>query len=61
VFSENDLVNLENYQIAIKLMIDGHSSRPFLAKTLPLPLSKNQNRQKVIEVSRQRWAARESQ
>ena len=56
VFSENDLVNLANYQIAIKLMIDGHSSRPFLAHTLPLPLSKNQNKQKVIEVSRQRWA-----
>lgn len=56
VFSESDLVNLANFQIAIKLMIDGHSSRPFLAHTLPLPLSKNQNRQKVIEVSRQRWA-----
>ncbi len=55
VFSENDLVNLANYQIAIKLMVDGHSSRPFLAQTLPLPLSRNQNRPKVIEVSRQRW------
>lgn len=60
VFSENDLVNLANYQIAIKLMIDGHSSRPFLAHTLPLPLSKNQNRNKVIEVSRQRWASKDS-
>lgn len=56
VFSESDLVNLANFQIAIKLMIDGHSSRPFLAQTLPLPVSKNQNRQKVIEVSRQRWS-----
>ncbi len=56
VFSENDLVNLANYQIAIKLMIDGHSSRPFLAQTLPLPLSKNQNREKIIEASRQRYA-----
>jgi len=55
VFSENDLVNLSNYQIAIKLMIDGHSSRPFLAHTLPLPISKNQNRPKVISISRERW------
>ena len=55
VFSENDLVNLQNYQIAIKLMIDGHSSRPFLAHTLPLPASINQNREKVIKVSRERW------
>lgn len=56
VFSDNDLVNLANYQIAIKLMIDGHSSRPFLAHTLPLPASVNQNKDKVIAVSRERWA-----
>lgn len=55
VFSEGDLVNLHNYQIAIKLMIDGHTTRPFLAHTLPLPASKNQNRPKVIQVSRERW------
>ena len=56
VFSENDLVNLQNFQIAIKLMIDGHSSRPFLAHTLPPLVSTNQNREKVIRVSRERWA-----
>ncbi len=56
VFSQNDLVNLANFQIAVKLMIDGHSSRPFLAHTLPLPASSNQNKQKVLEVSRQRWS-----
>jgi hypothetical protein len=56
VFEEKDLVNLSKYQIAIKLMIDGHSSRPFLANTLPLPASVNQNRQKVISISREKWA-----
>jgi len=56
VFSQNDLVNLSNYQIALKLMIDGHSSRPFLAHTLPLPTSRNEHRQKVIDSSRMRWA-----
>ncbi|MBN1168713.1 type IV secretion system DNA-binding domain-containing protein [Candidatus Woesebacteria bacterium] len=55
VFSQNDLVNLKRFQIAIKLMIDAHSSRPFLANTLPLPDSSNQNREKVIKVSRERW------
>lgn len=55
VFSENDLVNLSNYQIAIRLMIDGFGERPFLATTLPLPASSNQNREKVIRVSRERW------
>jgi hypothetical protein len=56
VFSQNDLVNLSNYQIAIRLMIDWESTRPFLATTLPLPASRNQNREKVIKVSRERWA-----
>jgi hypothetical protein len=55
VFSQNDLVNLSKYQIAIKMMIDGQTSRPFLANTLPLPISKNQNKEKVIQVSRSRW------
>ena len=56
VFTQIDLVNLSNYQIAIRLMIDGQSARPFLAHTLPLPVSRNQNREKVIRVSRERWA-----
>jgi len=55
VFSETDLVNLAQYQIATRLTIDGHIERPFLAHTLPLPVSKNQNREKVISVSRERW------
>ena len=55
VFSETDLVNLSNYQIAIKLTVDGHSTRPFLAHTLPLPISSNLNRDKVIRMSRERW------
>jgi len=55
VFSQNDLVSMRNFQIATKLMIDGHSTRPFLANTLPLPASRNKNRQKVIAVSRERW------
>jgi len=58
VFSESDLVNLTNFQIAIRLMIDGHSSRPFIATTLPLPASKNQNKQTVINISRERWTSK---
>lgn len=58
VFSENDLINLSNYQIAVKLMVDEHSTRPFLAHTLPLPVSRNSNRGKVIKVSRERWTGK---
>lgn len=56
VFTQNDLVNLAKFETAIKLMVDGYSTRPFLAKTLPLALSSNQNREKVIRLSRERWA-----
>lgn len=55
VFTDKDLVNLENFQIAVRLMVDSMSGRAFLARTLPLPASANQNREKVIKVSRERW------
>lgn len=35
VFSEQDLINLPNHSIYLKLMIDGAPSRPFSADTLP--------------------------
>jgi len=55
VFTQNDLVNLGSYQIAAKMTIDGHTTRPFVATTLPLPISSNLNREKVIQVSREHW------
>ncbi len=60
VFEENDLINLQRFQIALKLMIDGYTSRPFIATTLPLPDSRNQNREKVIRVSRERYTRKVS-
>jgi hypothetical protein len=56
VFSQKDLVGLSNFQIVLKLAIDNLTSRPFFAYTLPLPQSKNQGRQKVINVSHQRYS-----
>ncbi|MEK7470403.1 MAG: TraM recognition domain-containing protein [Patescibacteria group bacterium] len=55
-FTQNDLISLSNYQIATKMTIEGRTTRPFLATTLPLPISSNLNRQKVIQISRERWA-----
>jgi CxxC-x17-CxxC domain-containing protein len=34
-FTPQDIVNLPNFKVYLKLMIDGVSSRPFSAKTLP--------------------------
>jgi len=56
IFTEQDLVGLSNFQIIIKLGIDNLTSRPFFAYTLPLPKSKNLNREKVIRVSQERYS-----
>lgn len=59
-FSQEDLVSLGRYQIICKLMIDGQVSHPFPATTLNLAASSNQNREKVIRVSRERFAKKKT-
>lgn len=54
-YEEQELVNLGNYQIILKLAIDNQTSLPFSATTLPLPRSKNENRDTVVRVSRERY------
>lgn len=55
VYKEEDLVALGMYQIALKLCIDSLTSTPFLATTLPLPRCKNQNREKVLRISQEKY------
>lgn len=60
VFLATDIVNLEKYNIYLKLMIDGISGDAFSATTLPpidLPESAD-NAEKVIRISRERYAAK---
>ncbi|MEK7131218.1 MAG: type IV secretion system DNA-binding domain-containing protein [Patescibacteria group bacterium] len=55
-FIETDLVNLTKFQIYLKLMIDGVASQPFSANTLsPINISTH-SAEKVIKVSRERYA-----
>ena len=57
-FTEDDLVNIPAFQIYLKLMIDGISSDPFSANTLP-PLFEDMfmdSSERVIKVSRERYA-----
>jgi hypothetical protein len=56
VFSEADIVNLPNYNIYLKLLIDGMSSKPFSAITLPLPEKEKSNKNKVVNSSREHYA-----
>jgi CxxC-x17-CxxC domain-containing protein len=55
-FIEEDLVNLPKYNVYMKLMIDGIASDPFSATTLPPVYHDFGNRDKVIAVSRERYA-----
>lgn len=60
IFLATDIVNLEKYHIYLKLMIDGISGDAFSATTLPpidLPES-DENAEKVIRISRERYAAK---
>ncbi len=53
-FMAQDLVNLPNYHVYLKLMIDGVTSRPFSASTLPpIKIDVDANvKEKIIESSR---------
>lgn len=55
-FTEEDLVNLAKFQMYLRLMVDGVATAPFSANTLP-PISKaTDNAEKVVQVSRERYA-----
>ncbi|OGH83717.1 MAG: hypothetical protein A2261_03525, partial [Candidatus Magasanikbacteria bacterium RIFOXYA2_FULL_44_8] len=56
VFMGTDIVNLAKFQIFLKLMIDGIASQPFSAMTLPPIAQCTHSMDKVIKVSRERYA-----
>lgn len=56
LFDETDLVNLTKYDVYLRLMIDGVASDPFSATTLPPVSGRTDNADKVIAVSRERYA-----
>lgn len=58
VFTPINMVNLTKYHIYLKLMINGVSSQPFSAVTLPPLALKTGSEEKVIKVSRERYATR---
>ncbi len=56
-FTPTDIVNLPKYNVILKLMINGVSSDPFTAQTIPVDESWfTGNGEKVIKVSRERYA-----
>ena len=55
-FTPEDMVNLPKYQMYLKLMVDGVATAPFSATALPPIGSRTGSEQKVIAVSRERYA-----
>ncbi len=56
-FTPNDIVNLPKYNIILRLMINGVASDPFSAVTMPVREDwATGNGEKVIKVSRERYA-----
>jgi hypothetical protein len=57
-YEPKDFIALQNYQLLTKLTIDNLTAFPFHAVSLPLPKNANQNREKVIRVSRERYGVK---
>ncbi len=55
IYTENDLVSLGRYEIVMKLSIDGMTSAPFPSTTLSLPALKNDNKEKIIRLSKEKY------
>lgn len=55
IIDEEDLINLPRYHIYLKLVIDGITSRPFSAVTLPPMDGSTCTKSKVIRLSRERY------
>lgn len=55
VFSASDLINLDNYHIYLKMAVDGVTTTPFSAKTLPPAENPVGNADQVIELSRKKY------
>jgi len=56
IFTGNDLVNLPNHHIYVKMSIDGVSSQPFSATTLPRSATVFHNREQIIDASRAQYS-----
>jgi hypothetical protein len=54
-FSESDLVNLPKFSMYLKLMIDGATSAPFSAKTVPLGKNTYSYSQEVMKRTRKKY------
>jgi hypothetical protein len=55
VFSENDLVNIDNFNAYVKILINGETSKPFNIKTIPPETGNREAIEKIKELSRTKY------
>ncbi len=55
VFDANDLVNLDNYQVYLKMAIDARTATPFSALTLAPFVGRNEHRETAIKQSIEKY------
>lgn len=55
-FMPEDIINLPKYNVYLKLLIDGVTSQPFSAITLPPISQRTESEPKIIKISRERYA-----
>lgn len=60
VYSDNDLVELGKYEIVLKLSVDNMTTSPFPARTLPPPKLSNDNREKIIRMSKEKYGRKQT-
>ena len=56
IFNQNDLINLPNYHIYLKLMVDGATSQPFNAITLPPPEKMKSYKESIVKLCREKYS-----
>ena len=61
IYTEKDLVSLGKFETVLKLSVDGQTSEPFPATTLPPPSNKNDNREKIIKLSKEKYGRKNIQ
>ena len=55
LYTQNDLVALGKFETVLKMSNNEMTSSPFPAKTLPLPSVKNENSEKIIRLSKEKY------
>ena len=56
IFTGEDLISLEKHHFYIKLMIDGMISKPFSAISMNIQYEKNNNKEKILNVSKEHYS-----